>query len=30
MLGVRKVRTTDIHTIADAAVDTFLRAYAPE
>jgi TetR/AcrR family transcriptional regulator, mexJK operon transcriptional repressor len=30
MSGARKVPATDARAIADAAVDTFLRAYAPE
>lgn len=29
-LGVRKVSAADVDAIADAAVDTFLRAYAPD
>lgn len=29
-LGVRKMPAADIHAVADTAVDTFLRAYAPQ
>lgn len=30
MSGARKVPAADVRAVADAAVDTFLRAYAPE